>query len=1061
MSIDLIKAFHIKDASPPEYFQSIEDITSHARSQPYSHVMRRAWQSLKLDGIYCIENRPTVYFKRSDTLSPTDIRRLHRQFWNHGVAPLLVLVSETHVNILSSLMFPSRDDDIKFSALVETLNTVNDALRVKEFLKSVHSGGYYKEQRQAFNPKCCIDQYLLQNLRDARDQLVEGESGLGYEHAHSLLGKVIFTSYLTERCIIGSKVFADVGSQGCTDLRSLFEEYSPSMTIKLFKRLLQALQTYFNGNVFDNHTSCELTELTAAHLDTIRRFLNGDRLSTRQISLGFWVYDFSIIPIETISAIYEDFLSAESQYKQHTTGTYYTPKHLAEFVLDVGLSKFDTLLDKKFMDPACGSGVFLVILFNRIAEEWRASNPGVSNSHRADALLMILQTQLCGVDVHETACRITCFSLYLALLDQLEPRDVKLLKEERGWVLPQLLNNGSPNRLTANGATVRCANFFDIESTVCSGFDLVVGNPPWVSRQGRIDESAANWVRGKDNQYWKCIADKYDAPESVFVPQGQIAHAFMWKAAQHTSRDGIVCLLLPTSVLLKRTDKFQSAWFYHFKVDRIIQLSDLRRLLFENAITPSLIMSYSRAKEGDRASSVRFIVPKASPIDPRRGVIEILPQDNRQIPMSAITEAFRNHEAPLVWKKHCWASPRDLKLLDRLQSFPRLSDVAGRPRQGRRWVSGQGFQPFHADKYLKNPGRYGEPKQAWWSSEHLYLDANTSKFDLILKARECESVGNRFRKLRRKGEPRVYDAPVVLVNKGCTRAALSLFPVLFQDFIYGIAGPTEDVELLALLTGILKSQLARYFLFHTSTSWGIERNQIQPNEYLNLPFPLPEQLSNTSRSRNIASSIAHYIIDAEQLDNANYFTKGEITKGVMEKIDDLVCEYFELGDIERNLIHDTTHFIIPSITPSSIHANVPLWRDSTKRERIAYVKVLCGVLNKWSDRSGYRVSGKTIVSPNSDVAVVMLNKEDAVNSVQEVQDNENLLSILSSINSYLLKENVRFSLRRTIIVFDGEQLFVSKPLGLRHWTVSAAYNDADDLALSILSGETVTDDSIR
>src|SRR5207253_10026625 len=52
------------------------------------------------------------------------------------------------------------------------------------------------------------------------------------------------------------------------------------------------------------------------------------------------------------------------------TGAFYTPRFLAEMVLDVALEGMSSLLDKRFLDPACGSGIFLVGLFNRLAEEW-------------------------------------------------------------------------------------------------------------------------------------------------------------------------------------------------------------------------------------------------------------------------------------------------------------------------------------------------------------------------------------------------------------------------------------------------------------------------------------------------------------------------------------------------------------------------------------------------------------------------------------------------------------------------------------------------------------------
>ena len=91
-------------------------------------------------------------------------------------------------------------------------------------------------------------------------------------------------------------------------------------------------------------------------------------------------------------------------------------------VSDVALAKTSSLLDQRYLDPACGSGIFLVGLFNRIAEEWKQANPEARNDRRARELRKILCSSLAGVDKNPTACRITAFSLYLAYLDQLRRR---------------------------------------------------------------------------------------------------------------------------------------------------------------------------------------------------------------------------------------------------------------------------------------------------------------------------------------------------------------------------------------------------------------------------------------------------------------------------------------------------------------------------------------------------------------------------------------------------------------------------------------------------------------
>jgi type I restriction-modification system DNA methylase subunit len=209
--------------------------------------------------------------------------------------------------------------------------------------------------------------------------------------------------------------------------------------------------------LFSDALDVEAQQIKVEHLEILDRFFHAtDVRSGRQ---SFWPYDFSIIPIETISAIYEHFLKAASEEEKKAAGAFYTPRFLAELVLDVSLEGVSSLLDKQFLDPACGSGIFLVGLFNRMAEEWRRLHPDASYLQQVRGLLKILRENIFGVDKNQTACRITAFSLYLAFLDQLLPSDIRELQRQRN-VLPRLVYVPDEAKVEEGGGTIRCADFF-------------------------------------------------------------------------------------------------------------------------------------------------------------------------------------------------------------------------------------------------------------------------------------------------------------------------------------------------------------------------------------------------------------------------------------------------------------------------------------------------------------------------------------------------------------------------------------------------------------------------
>ena len=213
------------------------------------------------------------------------------------------------------------------------------------------------------------------------------------------------------------------------------------------------------------------------------------------------------------------------------------------------------------------------------------------------------------------------------------------------------------------------------------------------------------------------------------------------------------------------------------------------------------------------------------------------------LPLADILSATQSKIAPVVWKRRLWGTPRDQKLLDLLQSLPRLSDLAGAPRENKRWIKGQGFPTILSKKAKDNP-KYPKPKPNPWSLDSPFLHADQN-IQMIVFQSDSIPLGKKLEEieastdLRRTPNANLFKAPMVLVSQGFGKVAYCDFNVLFQHSLQSIAGPNEDADLLIFLTAYLRSKLARYFLFHTSANWGSERDKVHLNELLRVPFPLP------------------------------------------------------------------------------------------------------------------------------------------------------------------------------------------------------------------------------
>jgi len=1040
----------LQEYGPPEFFRSREELDQASANLPYLHAMRQAWKRLDLDGIFCVQGRPAVYFKEVRRKDLQQAAKLQRLLWNQGTATLLVLIHPTEIQVYSGLVRPARfKDDVNGDhRLVDTLERTAQGLELRSLIRQVETGRFYEVNPDSFKTDQAADHFLLENLRALRDKLHTGV--WDYRSVHTLLGRIIFVCYLVDRGIVSEGYFQRATGHEIGDLNGLFS-LPPKKLRASLGALFTDLKKRFNGSMFVEGDHTNIEKLSDEQIHYISKFLQGEELVNSQLTLGFWGYDFSVIPIETISAIYEEFLAKEDPDEQKNSGAFYTKRHLAEFVVNTATEGVEKLHSKKCLDPACGSGIFLVILFSRMAESWRREYPRSQNGTRTKALIEILRNQLCGVDRMETACRITCFSLYLTLLDQLEPPDIEAL-QEKGTVLPDILALKSSNYDTSDARVVVEGNFFDRTLPIDNDFDLVLGNPPWVSRGHSENEAIpTNWYSSELNPYLRDAPRGKAARRACFMPNGELAIPFLWKAPLHLKDSGQVCMLVPSKVLLnKATNEFQASWFSHHEVRKVVQLADLRFILFENAICPTTVLLYSRPT-GHEIPPIEYLAPKATRDDPRPDAIAISPDDVKYVGSRNVLHLAEAELAPLLWKKLLWSTPRDMKLLDYLSTYPPLSDLAGRPSEDKRWVQGQGFQPSPQVSRVTAPKGYGEPKSVWWGPEYRYIDANSVDIHLVLTPRNCPPVGARFGSgLHRDRDPRIFSGPMVLFSQGFTKRAYCDFPVLFRHSLQSISGSDGDRTLLKFLAAYFNSQLATYFLFHTAANWGTERDKAHLFEVMRLPFPLPEQFSEPERQYEILSSVEQLMDDyAHALEDSILHDEHKLAS-TLETLNTLVNSYFELSEEEIMLVKDTVEVIEPSSTPSSKAKRIETLRNPDHAERKQYADTLCSTLNEWAKRGPWRVSAALTIAQNQGMALVTLKKSDKSMPASEQKAADELDGAIRCIRGVLREKRGGLNHLLDFKVFDGSEIHMLKRLELRYWTRTAALNDADEIAAAIL-----------
>jgi len=1019
------------DESTDLFFSTKTDLHRATSDTSLMHVARRAFDILNLNGVLGTDSAPLVYFKLVTHIDNVEIAKLHRTFWNHGGAPLLTIIGPSEVHIYSGFVRPNASvhHSHRIPAFVEMLERSSSEL--KAFLPAVQSGAFFRKHARSFDVSQRVDRDLLDNLQATRNKLLAlPRAGLdtNTDAFDALLCRLVFTCYLFDRDVIGDcykQLLGLPNAEHLSDVLGLMPRTeAKNQLYKLFKRL----GSDFNGDLFSDDLESEARLLSTAHIDCLYDFFRATDAVSGQ--LWFWPYDFSVIPIETISAIYERFLEASAR----RTGAFYTPRFLAELVLDIALSADSSLLNRRYLDPACGSGIFLVGLFNRMAEEWKQTYPEASNDCRARELRKVLCENLCGIDFNSTACRIATFSLCLAYLDQLSPRDIEALRLS-GHGLPKLLNRAQQGSDSGVEGSIWCGDFFS-EERYPRDVDVVVGNPPWGSI-AESDSPVAVW----------CSRMRGD----FSVPDKQVSTAFMWKAANHVRDSGRVCFVLPHSTLFNRRNKalqFQQALFTRHTIEHVVNLADYQRFLFEEASHPAIVISYRRSPPGDRNHRIQYVTPKVDWLSTLGEVIAVMPEDQSTLTREEVLLDLKGRDAPQIWKQWFWATRRDRLLIERLSLYPRLRDRVRQVREiapGKPWVVGVGVQDL---------GERDDPSEAETITlpSRLFIDARSRNIDLFVVPSDCVELHDAKYTVRKGSNKAIipFRAPHVLVKEGFAGAAYADFDVSFRFSLRGINGPAEDRDQLIFLAAYLGTALARFFLFHTSSSWGISRQRVGVDELLRLPFPLPESLSDPQHARKIIEDVARIYTETVAAADDPFIDRGALVKESRVSIEALVSEYFDILSFERILIDDTVRVTIPSTRPTRSRRVVPTVKPSTREQLNLYAERLSVTLNAWA-KEGVDFHGHATASTNLGIGVAVLEKHVSERKDYAFPyDINDLLGTLDRLRDASSQPLNTFELMRGIKVFERDRLFIVKPISQRFWTETAALNDADEIAGSIL-----------
>ena len=740
-----------------------------------------------IESAYFVKDVPVAYFSQLSDANSEHLWELYRSVWNQSKVPLLYVILPQEIRIYNVYADPAETPqelnhgDRLLQHLQQLINVETTRQEIRSKLDQyrrlyLETGSFWSTpDGQRIKRKHRADQRLLSAMDQVRRHLLK-DKDLSEDLAYALLGRSIFIRYLEDRGVLSTEQILQFTNGQAHDYLTALQR--KDITYLLF----EGLSKRFNGDLFPvDKEGRERHHIKQSHLTLLQNFLQGHNLDTGQLS--FWPYDFTYIPIELISGIYDTFLSKETRQE---LGAYYTPLTLVDFVVEETLTLDKTHSDITILDPACGSGVFLVRAYQRLVEAWKREH---NTFPEAKQLSKILKKSIFGVDIQLTAIEIAAFSLYLSLLDYLTKREIA----EESFRFPSMKDTNLIN-----------ANFFSIqvdEVFANKKFDRIIGNLPW--GKGTLKGEALQWV--EEHRY----------------PTGgkQIAQAFLLRAPELCATNGEIALVAPTKSTILVTSnthqQFREQFFVKFHVRAIVNFSTLVYELFEDALSPVIVVFY-QPQPPSHEDKIVYAVPKPSPLSQRVGAITL---DATEVKYLEREELLAD---PVLWKVALWGNPRDAAFIKRLQLLPTLQ---------------QQTEQLEWGNILQGFIEGNKANEARWLQGMPFLDAVKLKPYAV---EVQDTVQEAF--FERPRTPNIYNAPLALIRRStCEAAFFTEGKVAYPDKITGVPAPAGQEYLLKWLVAYMNSPLARYYHFLTSTSWAIERGTIIHEEYKHMPFLVPDK----------------------------------------------------------------------------------------------------------------------------------------------------------------------------------------------------------------------------
>jgi hypothetical protein len=919
--------------------------------------------------IYIIDNKPIILFFEANA----DYKKVFKQCWNFSEAPIIIIEDNNSFEVYNGFEFILENGEL----LLEKLK--KDDLNYISLLS-----GRYLQSIKSFQDKTNrLDKKLLDNIRNAREELLK--NGLLKEIANGLLGRIIFIRYLIDRKIMlnfdGQKKLLTND-----DLKKILMD--KNQTYKLFKYLKSS--NGFNGDWFPiiedaTRNVYEENLVTDEHLQTLRDLISGTEIKTRQQSL-FDFYDFSIIPIEFISNVYESFIGEDEQSKN---GAYYTPTFLVDYILkhtvDEYFKKNPQEYNCKVLDPACGSGIFLVETLRKLIKQFEKVK---KRKIEPSEIVKLVEDNIFAIDKDRNAVLISVFSIYLTMLDYQDPKDIEQ------FVFPYLLKsskNSSPNFFEDD--------FFDTEADFNqilqkNNLNFIIGNPPY----GR--------GIAKNNSFVK----KYIQHNNIMIGNQDIVQPFMVRVNDILSSSTKISLIVTSKVLynLQSSEFRKKSFVSQFKINHIMELSSVMKDIFENATVPISILFYEKStKEEIDKNNIDYISLKPSPFFDNLKMFLIAKSDYKKVNQKKLLD----HD--YLWKILVYGSFLDFNLITRLKTLRTIDSYIKTKNIG--ITVGNKKHPVPIE-YLDLP----------------YIRSADFKPFYIDSSSTIKWEDNYAERIRNK---EVFKAPSLLILKGINLNLNVKTGILKQDSIFTgsiTAVKCNSEDTLYGIMGFLNSSFFKYFIMQTGSSIGVERPQVHNPEKFALPY-----IEN--------SSIIQSARQLEKCAEEEFFDNNATFNQLKNNLDTQILDALKLTDVELSLINYSNEITLPWIMHKQY--NIVFQKLSFMSPLlIDYANIFIEYFSIIYSKSSQYFSANIIYSEYAIAIKFQVSHQEFSQKITWTK-NARIEKFVQLANSQPLET---LFIQKDIKGFEDDGFYVIKPNEYKNWHKAIGYLDLNEFQNALL-----------